>query len=101
MTPPEDLIRLHHLREAAEKAVMFSKGRTRQSLDDELLRLGLTKLVEIVGEAAKPVSESTRTAHPDVPWAAATWMRDPLIHHYFDIDWTSSGPLSPRTCLSC
>ncbi len=45
MTPPEDRIRLHHLRQAAEKAVRFSEGRTRQSLDDdELLRLGLTKL---------------------------------------------------------
>lgn len=87
MTPPDDLIRLRHLREAAEKAVRFSEGQTRKSLeDDELLRLGLTKLVEIVGEAAKQVSESTRAAHPAVPWSAATRMRDRLIHHYFDID---------------
>lgn len=46
----------------------------------------MTKLVEIVGEAAKQVSEPTRTAHPEVPWSAAARMRDRLIHHYFDID---------------
>lgn len=47
MTPPDDLVRLRHLRDAAEKAIAFSAGKTRQSLDDdELLRLGLTKLVE-------------------------------------------------------
>lgn len=87
MTPPDDLVRLRHLRDAAEKAIEFSAGKTRQSLDeDELLRLGLTKLVEIVGEAAKQVSDSTRTNHPEVPWSAASRMRDRLIHHYFDID---------------
>ena len=87
MKPPDDVIRLRHLREAAQKAIDFSSRRTRQSLDDdELLRLALTKLVEIVGEAAKQVSEPTRTAHPEVPWSAAARMRDRLIHHYFDID---------------
>ncbi|MCA1694019.1 MAG: DUF86 domain-containing protein [Actinobacteria bacterium] len=87
MTPPEDRARLAHLREAAEKAVGFSQGKTRQSLaDDELLRLALTKLVEIVGEAAKHVSEQTREAYPSVPWSAAARMRDRLVHHYFDID---------------
>ena len=47
MTPPDDLVRLRHLRDAAEKAIAFSAGKTRGSLDDdELLRLALTKLVE-------------------------------------------------------
>jgi uncharacterized protein with HEPN domain len=87
MTPPEDLVRLRHLRDAAEKAIAFSQGKTRESLDDdELLRLALTKLVEIVGEAAKQISDATRRQHPSVPWAAAGRMRDRLIHHYFDID---------------
>lgn len=82
----EDRVRLTHLREAAEKAVGYSSGRTRADLDDdELLRLALTKLVEIVGEAAKHVGSGLRDAHTDVPWAAAARMRDRLVHHYFDI----------------
>ena len=87
MSPPDDQVRLKHLREAAEKAVGFSAGKSREDLDqDELLRLALTKLVEIVGEAAKQVSEPTRLQYPSVPWSAASRMRDRLIHHYFDID---------------
>ncbi|MGL4177336.1 MAG: HepT-like ribonuclease domain-containing protein [Dermatophilaceae bacterium] len=75
------------MREAAAKAISYSSGRTRSDLDDdELLRLALTKLVEIVGEAAKHVSTDLRSDHPDVPWAAAARMRDRLTHHYFDID---------------
>jgi uncharacterized protein with HEPN domain len=87
MTPRDDLIRIRHLREAAEKAVTYTRGRSRQDLeDDELLRLAVTKLVEIVGEAAKQVSEPTRLAYPAVPWSAAARTRDRLTHHYFDID---------------
>lgn len=83
----EDRVRLAHLREAATKAVAYSEGKTRADLDDdELLRLALTKLIEIVGEAAKQVSVELRVAHSEVPWAAAARMRDRLIHHYFDIN---------------
>jgi len=64
MTPPEDVVRLRHLRDAAEKAIAYTGGRTRRDLDeDELLRLALTKLVEIVGEAAKQVSSATQAEH--------------------------------------
>jgi uncharacterized protein with HEPN domain len=69
------------------KAIDFSKGKQRHDLDDdELLRLALTKLVEIVGEAAKSISPEGRTAMPQVPWRAAARMRDRLVHHYFDIN---------------
>lgn len=84
---PLDLDRVAHMREAAQKAIDYVEDRERGDLDaDELLRLGLTKLVEIVGEAAKQVSEDTRREHPEVPWSDAARMRDRLVHHYFDID---------------
>jgi uncharacterized protein with HEPN domain len=68
MPPPDDDTRLRHLIEAAEKATAYAAERDRAALDDdEVLRLALTKLVEIVGEAAKQVSEKTRLAHPEVP----------------------------------
>lgn len=78
---------MRHLTEAATKAMTFSNGKERSDLDDdELLRLALTKLVEIVGEAAKNVSPAGRAEMPDVPWRAAARMRDRLVHHYFDIN---------------
>ncbi|MQA15913.1 MAG: DUF86 domain-containing protein [Pseudonocardiaceae bacterium] len=85
--PLDDKIRVQHLVEAATKAVSYASGRSRSDLDDdELLRLALTKLVEIAGEAAKHVSSDLREAHPEVPWSAAARMRDRLVHHYFDIN---------------
>jgi uncharacterized protein with HEPN domain len=85
--PPDDDVRLRHLIEAAETAIRFLEGRPRSDLDDdEMLRLALTKLVEIVGEAAKQVTPETQAEYPAVPWSAAARMRDRLVHHYFDID---------------
>jgi uncharacterized protein with HEPN domain len=85
--PPDDEVRVRHLVEAASKAVSYAAGRSRSDLDDdELLRLALTKLVEIVGEAAKHVSSELRESCPEVPWLAAARMRDRLVHHYFDIN---------------
>jgi uncharacterized protein with HEPN domain len=84
---PDDQTRIAHLREAATKAIGYCESRDRADLDtDELFRLALTKLVEIVGEAAKQVSPELRAAYPAVPWTAAARMRDRLIHHYFDIN---------------
>jgi uncharacterized protein with HEPN domain len=84
---PDDRTRIRHLREAATKAVGYGAGKQRSDLDDdELLRLALTKLVEIVGEAAKSITAEGRAAMPEVPWRAAARMRDRLVHHYFDIN---------------
>lgn len=85
--PPDDDVRLRHLIDAAERAIRFASDRSRADLDiDDMLTLALTKLVEIVGEAAKRVSGETKDAHPEIPWSAAARMRDRLVHHYFDID---------------
>ena len=86
MSQPDE-IRIRHMIEAGEKAVGFAAERSRTDLDsDEMLRFALVKLVEIVGEAAKQVSDETRGRHPAVAWAEASRMRDRLVHHYFDIN---------------
>jgi uncharacterized protein with HEPN domain len=71
--PLDDEVRVRHLVEAASKAMSYAAGRSRADLDDdELLRLALTKLVEVVGEAVKHVSNDLRESHPEVPWSAAS-----------------------------
>jgi uncharacterized protein with HEPN domain len=83
----DDTVRIQHMIEAAEKAVEFVAGRNRSALDDdEMLRLSLVKLVEIIGEAAKHVSVATRHVHPAVPWSSVARMRDRLVHHHFEIN---------------
>jgi len=57
---------LSHAREAVEllgDSDQAELGRNR------VLQLALTRLVEIVGEAANRISDKTRQEHPRIPWA--------------------------------
>lgn len=48
--------------------------------------LSVTKPLEIIGEAAKQVSEPTRIEFAEIPWAQLAGTRNRLIHAYFDVD---------------
>jgi hypothetical protein len=63
----DDATRLQHILEAAEKAVKYTKNRKRADLDnDELLGLGLIRLLEIIGEAAWGISDVLRRKYPQM-----------------------------------
>ena len=51
-----------------------------------MLVLALIKAIEIVGEAACQVSDTTRRQTPDIPWEDIIGMRHRLVHAYFDIN---------------
>lgn len=42
--------------------------------------------LEIIGEAAKQLSEAVRQQAPQIPWRNIARMRDKLIHHYFGVN---------------
>ena len=82
-----DNVRIRHILDAAREAVDFAKGHGRLDLDtDRQLNLSLVRLLEIIGEAARGISQEFRQAHSDLPWDKMAGMRDRLIHGYFDIN---------------
>ena len=87
MSKTEDLTRLRHMLDAARKALEFTRNCDRADLDrDEKLALSVVRLLEILGEAAKTVSEQCRERHPEIPWRQIGAARNRLIHGYFDVD---------------
>ena len=53
---------------ATRRAVSLTEGRARNDLDgDDVLALALTRLLEILGEAAKGVSPETKERNPTCP----------------------------------
>lgn len=83
----DDEIRLRHMLDAAHEAILFVDGRERTDLDhDRMLVLALMKSVEIIGEAAFRMSETTKQASPDIPWIDIIGMRHRLVHAYYDVN---------------
>ena len=53
---------------------------------NEDLQLAVTRLLQIIGEAAWRVSDSTQAAIPGLPWKRIAGLRHRLVHDYFDVD---------------
>lgn len=84
----EDRVRLRHMLDAARKAVKFAQGQSRAGLDaDEKLTLALVRLLEVLGEAARGISQSYRQKYSKIPWQQIAGTRDRLIHGYFNVDY--------------
>ena len=58
-----------------------------QFLQDTKTQDAVVRNIEIMGEAAKNLSEAFRQRHPNIPWRNIFGMRDRLIHHYFGVNW--------------
>jgi len=83
----DDSVRIRHILDAAREAIAFTKDHGRADLDtDRKLNLSLVRLLEIIGEAARGISQEFRDSHPALPWKTMIGMRDRLIHAYFDVN---------------
>lgn len=77
---------LLHIRDAVERIVSYSVGGRSEFMGDPKTQDAILRNLEIVGEAAKRLSEETRLRASGVPWKAIAGMRDKLAHHYFGVD---------------
>ncbi len=87
MSRHDPLTRLLHMRDFARKAVALTEDKSRVDLDkDEVFRLALTRLVELIGEAASHVPTQTQAQYPEIAWEKIVSMRNRLIHGYDFVD---------------
>jgi uncharacterized protein with HEPN domain len=83
----DDIVKVRHMLDFAKKAVQFTRGRERADLDNnEMLAFATVHLIEIIGEAARTVSDELRQRHPEVPWESISGTRNRLAHGYIDVD---------------
>ena len=71
----------------ARETLTLVHGKARPELeDDRTLNLALTRLLEVIGEAASQIPAEVRMQYPRIPWREIIGMRNRLIHGYDSID---------------
>lgn len=53
---------------------------------DALVRSAVERQIEIIGEAARGLSDSLKAEHPEIPWRKIMAQRHVLAHEYGDVD---------------
>ena len=87
MSRREDSERLKDIREAIQRVESYVSGLSYEDfLDDTKTQDAVIRNIEIMGEAAKGVSEAVRETLPSIPWHNIAGMRDRLIHDYFGVN---------------
>jgi len=57
-----------------------------QFLKDNKTCDAVIRCIEVIGEAAKNITDEIRNMYPAVPWRDMAGMRDKIIHGYFMVD---------------
>ena len=83
-----DAARLWDMLDASRQVISFSAGLTAKELQaDRRTAYAVERALEIVGEAARRVSEETRSGHPEIPWSGIIGFRHVLAHEHGAIDY--------------
>ena len=90
----------HMLDTAKEAADRAAKRGMDGFVEDEDLRLALAYRIQMIGEAARRVSEPTRQAHPEIPWKQIIGMRHKIVHDYLSVDYDIVWQVVHQDCRS-
>ena len=77
---------LAHILECVQKIELFTADGKGRFMLDRMVQDAVMRNFEIIGEAAKRLDDSYRTAHPEIPWRALAGLRDVLIHQYEGVE---------------
>lgn len=82
----DDRLYLVHMIECGERIQSYTEEGQGAFLRDRKTQDAVVRNFEVIGEAAKRVSQATRNRAPNVPWARIAGFRDVLIHQYAGVD---------------
>lgn len=85
--PKNDLIRLKHMLDYAQRAQTFCANYSRETFRaDELVQNAVARALEVLGEASSQITDEFQAKHSQIAWAQIKGMRNRLIHAYFEVN---------------
>lgn len=86
MARRDERLYLSEILEAIDRVLRYTADGRDAFQADLRTQDAVVRNLEVMGEAVRALPESTRGAHPQVPWSKITGTRDRLIHGYFSVD---------------
>ena len=97
MTSDSDYLR--HILDSADWIIELTAEGENKLQTDVRTQDSYIRKFEVIGEAARRLSEHTRSLHPEIPWRQIIGMRNQLIHNYFGVDldlvWLTATTILP------
>ena len=83
----DDGVYLTHISAALKQIVTYTDGMEYSGfMINRMAQDAVIRQFEIIGEAAKNLSDDFRYRHSAIPWKDLAGFRDKLIHQYFGVD---------------
>ncbi|MCM1982879.1 HepT-like ribonuclease domain-containing protein [Lyngbya confervoides] len=82
----DDRERLLDIEEAIAKIERYSVQGRSEFMENELIQTWILFQFQVIGEAARSVSEATRAKYSEVPWQDIIDFRNLLVHEYFRVN---------------
>lgn len=77
-----DIPYLTEIRDEIERVKRFTQSGEQEFLKNEMVQYAVARSIQIIGEAAKKLSNDLKGSNPDIPWKRIAGMRDIVVHDY-------------------
>ncbi len=87
MTQHDDILYLGHMYESSLNVLAFAEAKSLEDLEsDQVVQYAIVHALQIIGEAARRVTEETKKSIPGIEWKLIIAMRHKIVHDYFEVD---------------
>jgi uncharacterized protein with HEPN domain len=85
----DDSVYLRHILDAIALIEEYTKGMSENEfLANSMAHDAVVRQIEIIGEAARNISNDFREKHSKIPWGKMTGVRNKIIHEYFNVNYS-------------
>ncbi len=85
----DDTVYLLHILDAIDLIIQYTKGMSENEfLSNSMAHDAVVRQLEIIGEAARNVSDEFQAKHRQLPWIKMIGIRNKIVHEYFNVNYS-------------